>query len=603
MEDKAPATVVAAAIATDNTVDTINNAEASPKLSLEQQNEKEVIQNPDKITQDAQLGVQKAEAVALVWSKKTAYAVYVWVWLLFFVVSLQAAISNNIIYYAYADFASAPQIAQSYILAAVISGVLQLPIAKTLNLWGRAEGFLVFVAVYTLGLVVMAACTGPASYAAGYTIYYVGYTAVNFILSIFVADTSGLHNRAFAFALTGAPTICTAFVGPLAAQAFVTHVSWQWAYGAFAVIIPATCAPLAVVLKVFQKRAEAQGIFVRRPTASAQQRTLWRSIVHYLVAFDIVGALLLMAAFVLVLLPFSLQSYGLSHGYGSATFIAMLVVGVLLFPVFAAWEVYGLPQTPGAAPFLRWQLFRNRTVVGACAVSAILFFNFYTWDQYFYYYVQVVYDLDITRTGYMAQINGVGSTVWGVVFGVWIRKTRHFKYVCLFFGTPLLLLGAALMVYFRGAGSAIGWLVMCQIFIAFGTATLIVGDEMAVMAAADREGVPLVIALLGLFASIGGALGNAVAAAVYASVFPRALLDKLPPETQADYLDIYIGGSATQLLYPVGSATRTVIDYAWQEAQKYECITAAAIVVLAFPAIALWKNYSVDRKQVKGTVL
>ncbi|CAK7209943.1 hypothetical protein SBRCBS47491_000616 [Sporothrix bragantina] len=510
-----------------------------------------------------------------------------------------AAISNNIIYYAYADFASAPQIAQAYILAAVISGVLQLPIAKTLNLWGRAEGFLVFVAVYTLGLVVMASCTGPASYAAGYTIYWIGYTAVNFILSVFVADTSGLHNRAFALALTGAPTICTAFVGPLAAQAFVTHVSWQWAYGEFAIIIPATCAPLAVVLKVFQKRAEARGIFVR-PAVSG--RTVWQSIVHYLVAFDIVGALLLMAAFVLVLLPFSLQSYGLGHGYGSATFVAMLVVGVLLFPVFAVWEVYGLPRITGS-PFLKWQLFRSRTVVGACGVSAILFFNFYTWDQYFYYYVQVVYDLDITRTGYMAQINGVGSTIWGVVFGVWIRRTKHFKNVCLFFGTPLLLLGAALMVYFRGSGSPIGYLIMCQIFIAFGTATLIIGDEMAVMSAADREGVPLVLALLGLFSSIGGALGNAVAAAVYAKVFPGALLGKLPAETQADYLTIYLGGSATQLLYPVGSATRTAIDYAWQEAQKYECITAAAIVVLAFPSIALWKNYSVDRKQVKGTVL
>ncbi|CAK7199567.1 hypothetical protein SEUCBS139899_002248 [Sporothrix eucalyptigena] len=596
MADKEPTSTVFTAMAV-NAIDAIE--EISPKLSLEQQNEKEIIEHPDQVTKDAQLGVQKAEAVALVWSKKTAYLVYLWVWLLFFVISLQAAISNNIIYYAYADFASAPQIAQSYILGAVISGVLQLPIAKTLNLWGRAEGFLVFVGVYTLGLILMAACTGPPSYAAGYTLYWVGYTAVNFILSIFVADTSGLHNRAFAFALTGAPTICTAFVGPLAAQAFVEHTTWQWAYGSFAIIIPVTCAPLAVVLKLFQKRAEAQGVFVP-PAASG--RSVVQSVAHYLVEFDIVGAFLLMAAFVLVLLPFSLQSYGLSHGYGSATFIAMLVVGVLLFPMFVLWEQFGLPRRTGS-PFIKWPLFRNRTVVGACVLSTVIFFNFYTWDQYFYYYVQVVYDLDITKTGYMAQINGVGSTIWGVLFGVWIRKTRHFKYVCLFFGAPLLLLGAALMVYFRGASSPIGYLIMCQIFIAFSTATLIVGDEMAVMSAADREGVPIVIALLGLFSSIGGAVGNAVAAAVYASVFPKALLQQLPVDTQADYLTIYLGGSTTQLTYPVGSATRTAIDYAWQEAQKYECITAAVIVVLAFPAIGMWKNYSVDKKQVKGTVI
>ena len=43
-----------------------------------------------------------------------------------------------------------------------------------------------------------------------------------------------------------------------------------------------------------------------------------------------------MAAFILFLLPFSLQSYGRA-AYSSPTFIAMIVIGVLLFPVFAAW--------------------------------------------------------------------------------------------------------------------------------------------------------------------------------------------------------------------------------------------------------------------------
>lgn len=369
--------------------------------------------------------------------------------------------------------------------------------------------------------------------------------------------------------------------------------------------MPVTCAPLAIVLKIYQKRAEAQGLFVR-PKASG--RTTLQSVVHYLLEFDIVGAFILMAAFVLVLLPFSLQSNGLagSSGYGSPAFITMLAVGVLLFPVFVAWEQFGLPRRRGTPTFIRWDLFRSRTVLGASVVAAVIFFNFYTWDQYFYYYVQVVYDLDITHTGYMAQVNGVGTTLWAVLFGVWIRKTLYFKHVCLFFGAPLVLLGAALMVYFRGSSSPIGYLVMCQIFIAFGTGTLIIGDEMAVMAAADREGVPIVLALLGLFSSIGGALGNAVAAAVYANTFPAALLRALPADdgdARANYMAIYLGGSKAQLAYPVGSATRTAIEYAWQESQKYECITAAVIMVLAFPAIAAWKNYSVDRKQVKGNVL
>lgn len=497
------------------------------------------------------------------------------------------------IYYAYANFASAPQISQAYIVSTIVGGVLQLPIAKTLNIWGRTEGFLAFLAVFILGLIVIASCNGPNGFAAGYTLYWIGYSALNFILSVFVADASGLKNRAFVYAFIGTPTICTAFVGPLAAQAFVAHSTWRWAYGCFGIITFIIFVPLAVVFKVYQRKAEKLGLFQHVSTG----RTKVQSVVHYIHEFDVVGAFILMAAFILFLLPFSLHTYGFS-GYSSATFIAMVVIGLLLFPVFALWECYF-----ARFPFIKWELFKKRTVLGACILSAIIFFNYNTWDQYFYYYVQVVYNLDTSNTGYMTQIYGVGSTIWAVLFGIWIRKTKYFKNVCLFFGAPLLMLGAGLMIHFRGSQSDIGYLVMSQIFIAFGGGTLVIGDEMAVMAAADRDGVPLMIALISLSSSVGGAIGYAVASAIYANTFPQALLRALPESAKADYATIYAGGSTTQLMYPPGSETRNAINYAWAYSQKYECITAACVVVLTFPAIAMWKNYNVDRKQVKGTVI
>ena len=47
-------------------------------LSLEERNEKEVIENGDRITADAQLGVKKAEAAALVWPRWAVFATYGW---------------------------------------------------------------------------------------------------------------------------------------------------------------------------------------------------------------------------------------------------------------------------------------------------------------------------------------------------------------------------------------------------------------------------------------------------------------------------------------------------------------------------------------------
>ncbi|CAI7565671.1 unnamed protein product [Penicillium palitans] len=561
--------------------------------SLEERNERELLEHPDEVTQEAQVGVQKAEATALVWSKPTLYATYAWIWLCFFVLSMQSSISSNVIYYAYANFASAPQISQAFIVSTIIGGVLQLPIAKTLNIWGRAEGFLALLLVFILGLIVIASCNGPNGFAAGYTLYWIGYTALNFILTVFVADASGLRNRAFVYAFIGTPTICTAFVGPLVAQAFLVHSTWRWAYGCFAIITFFLFVPLALVFKFYQRKAEKLNLFVRVPSG----RTTAQSFVHYFHEFDVVGAFILMAAFILFLLPFSLETYGFS-GYSSATFIAMVVIGILLFPVFAIWE-----RLFARTPFIKWELFKKRTVLGACILSAVIFFNYNTWDQYFYYYVQVVYNLDTSKTGYMTQIYGVGSTIWAVLFGIWIRKTKHFKNVCLYFGAPLMLLGAGLMIHFRGSQGNIGYLVMCQIFIAFGGGTLVIGDEMAVMAAADRDGVPLMIAMISLSSSFGGAIGYAVAVAIYSNTFPQALLSALPDSAKADYATIYAGGSAAQLVYPPGSETRNAINYAWAYSQKYECITAAVLLVLAFPAIAMWHNYNVDKRQVKGTVI
>jgi len=304
-----------------------------------------------------------------------------------------------------------------------------------------------------------------------------------------------------------------------------------------------------------------------------------------------------MAAFILVLLPFSLQTYGRAP-YKSATFIAMVVVGFLLFFVFAAWEKFFARKH-----FVRWELFKERTVLGACFLAAILYFSFYSWDLYYYNFVLVVYNLSISKTGYMSQIYNIGSCFWGVVFGIWVRYTNHFKYTCLFFGLPLMFLGAGLMIHFRGQHSNIGFIIMCQIFIAISGGTLVIGEDMAVMAAANRDGVPMMLSLLGLSSSVGGAIGYAVAAAIYASTFPRALESALPASLKANASAIYLGGYLKQITYPVGSDTRNAINYAWGQSQKYGAISATAILPLAIPAIAVWKNYRVDKQQNKGVVI
>lgn len=200
-----------------------------------------------------------------------------------FMLAFQSSVGGNVLYYAYSKFDSAPQIAVAGILAQIVGGVLKLPIAKVLNVWGRAEGLLVFFAVFQIGIIILATCTGPNSYAAGYTIYWVGYDAIYLILDVFIADTSGLRNRAFAFAFVQTPFICTAFTGPLAAQRLLAGgASWRWAYGIFAIVNMVVYCPLAFVFKYYESKAKKQGLLTRQNSG----RTTVQSIVHYIHEFD-----------------------------------------------------------------------------------------------------------------------------------------------------------------------------------------------------------------------------------------------------------------------------------------------------------------------------
>ncbi|KAJ6013393.1 Siderochrome iron transporter 2 [Penicillium herquei] len=553
---------------------------------------KEADFNPNHITDQAALGQQKAEAAALVWSRPVVFMIYAWIWVCFFMLALHSSIGSNLINYVFSDFSMAPQVSTSYILATIIGGVLKLPLAKTLQLWGRAEALLFSTTIYVIGMIILAASNGATTFAAGYVLYWIGYYCIYLILDIFVADTSGMRSRAFAFAFASTPFICTAFTGPLAATSIRENSGWRWGYGMFCIIQPFVFCPLAIVFKFYERKAIRMGVWDRRLSG----RTKLQSIIHYIHEFDVIGAFLLMAAWVLFLLPFSLAQYGHAQ-YKSASFIAMLITGVFMLFVFVAWEKWG-----ARTHFVRYELLRQPTIIGACACSAIIYFSFYLWDQYFFNFVLITYNLNSTLTGYVNQIYNIGSCAWSPVLGLLIWWCRRFKYICLFFGAPLMILGSGLMIYFRGTDHAIGYLVMSQIFIAVAGGTMVIGEDMAVMASGGREGTPIMLALIGLFSNLGGALGYAVCAAIYNNVFVEALRDHLPDDLKANATQIYTGGIALQSTYPVGSPLRDAVVYAWSYSQKMNCIASTCLLVLLIPAVAMWKNYDVGKKQNKGVM-
>ena len=303
--------------------------------------------------------------------------------------------------------------------------------------------------------------------------------------------------------------------------------------------------------------------------------------------------ILIIAGWSLVLLPMSLANYQ-SAGWASATIIAMLVIGVCLLVSFGLWERFFARKQ-----FLPFHYLVDRTVIGSCLCAGTLFISFYCWDLYFLSFLQVVYNLNLSDAGYVSSIYSLGSCFWGIVVGLLIPWSGHFKWLACC-AVPLQILGTGLMIYFRQPHKPLGYVIMCQVFIAFSGGTLVICQEIAIMAAVGPDNIAVALALQSLFTAVGGAIGTAVSGAIWTNTLPGELEKYLPADLQSRAADIY-ASIETQLSYEWGSPGREAIITAYAETQRYMCIAATAVLVLQMVWVLMWRDISVkDFKKPRG---
>ena len=395
------------------------------------------------------------------------------------------------------------------------------------------------------------------------------------------------------FAYASSPYIITTWItGPIAKSVLKT-IGFRWGFGIFCIVTPIVTFPFFGLFLHYHYKAKNRGLLPRRQSHG----TLVQSLQYYAREFDAVGLLLITAGISLFLLPFNIYSYQ-AKKWEAPIVICFLIFGFLTMVAFAVWE-----KRYATVRFLPFHLITDRTVMGACLLSFTSFVSFYCWDSMFLSFLQVVLGLDITSTSYVANIYTLGSCFWGLVVGYWIRRTGKFKWFCLMFGIPFTVLGVGLMLKFRQPDVNVGYIVMCQIFIAFAGGTIVICEQTAAMAAVPHQYIAVIIAIEGMCSSIGGGVGGSIAAAIWQGIFPQALGKYLPEEAQVNLTIIY-GDLATQLSYPEGSPTRQAIQHAYSDAQRMMLIAGTAVLALGFVAVALWRDINVKEfKQVKGRVI
>ncbi|RSM16584.1 hypothetical protein CEP52_000075 [Fusarium oligoseptatum] len=116
--------------------------------------------------QNASHGVQEIQAITLVWSKGSLATLLCLIWLLFLVQGFRYSIFAVMLPYATSEWSSHSLLTVVAIVADAMTSAVYIPMAKVLNVWGRAEGFLLMVVFATIGLILTAASHNLATFCA-----------------------------------------------------------------------------------------------------------------------------------------------------------------------------------------------------------------------------------------------------------------------------------------------------------------------------------------------------------------------------------------------------------------------------------------------------
>ncbi|OGM51184.1 siderophore iron transporter [Aspergillus bombycis] len=543
-------------------------------------------------------GVAEIEALATVWSTKALHIGYALVFVIFFINSFQQETTGSLSPYVYSKFANHSLVSRTNVLTNVVGGVAKLPCAMLIDVWGRPKGFGIMTGLCTLGLFLMAICANVETYVTAQVIYWVGYNGMDYVLHIFLSDTTDLVNRSFVYGMASTPYVVTTFAGPAAAQSLYEKGGLWWGFGIFVFLTPLVTAPFMWLLWASLRKAYAAGLIRKNHS----QRTWTRSIKHYFIEFDTIGLSLVTIAFVLMLLPLTPTSQpsngnmSLLDRWRSLDTTASLSLGVFVFMAFVLWERFCAPVC-----FLPFSRLKDRTLLGACFLAASLFASFYCWDLYLASYLQVTFNTSIRETGYIYNIYTIGTCLWSVPLGLIIRKVDRLKWIALA-AMPLIFLGTGLMIHFRSPQSHIGYVVLCEVFKALAGGTLVICQQMAAMATGGHESVAVSFALVGLFTKLGGGIGSAISGAIWTNTVPVYLERYLPPGKKHKAAELY-GSIEDVLSYPIGTPERDATILAYGVAQRRMLIAGLSILPLAVASILMWRDIRLKKlNQVRGTV-
>ncbi|KAG1847454.1 major facilitator superfamily domain-containing protein [Suillus tomentosus] len=551
------------------------------------------------VDQEAHAGVMKVEAAQRVYGRYSRWCLFIGLGLASYIYSLDASTTYAYLTFATSYFGEHAFISSIAVAQSLIIAVGKPVIAKVADVSSRGTAYVSVLIFYVLGYTVIASAPNVAFIAGGIVLYAVGYTGLQLLTQIIIADITTLAWRGLVVSLVSTPFLINAFIGSNISTAVLNTIGWRWGYAMFAVLVPVSLAPLIFTLLWAERKAKRIALLDSNKSRSREnstQRSLSDKSVSAMAVFlrsaeqlDLVGLVLLGAAVSLTLLPLTI-SQAVSGSWKNGSILAMFFMGVVFLVVFAVWDLR-YASMPVIAP----RFVKNRSVVCAAFIGFFDFMSFFLTYAYLFSFVLVVKPWSLVNATYFIQVQSVALTLFGILAGLSMRFLHRYKYV-LVVGLVIRLAGVAMMIHSRGANASNAELVWTQILQGFGGGFAAVSSQVGAQASVPHADVAIITAIVLLVTEIGGAVGNACAGAIWSNTMPGNLEKYLPSLTNEERAELF-GSIRSAASYPLGHPIREGVINAYDDTMKIMVTAATILSVIPILLALAMPNWYLGDKQ------
>ncbi|WVO22932.1 uncharacterized protein IAS62_004276 [Cryptococcus decagattii] len=430
-----------------------------------------------------------------------------------------------------------------------------------------ARVFSMITYLIVLSDAMMAGCKNVQTYIGANVFSGLSGTGYTIALQIYYAETTSIRERA---------------LWNVAADSFTS--GWRWGYGMWSIINAVLAIPFIAILFSWHRRVRHNPHIPHLPP----QTNIVDQLFH---EYDLIGSCLLVASVALILIPLTLAK-GVASNWTDDN-IAMICVGFGLLVLFIAWSTpkRWRPKwlfTP-RLPLIPWYTLKNRSLMSMFVINMCDFMSYGAFTTYFQTFLQVAVRTSASKASMIDNtlriVFQVTALVVGLIMRFWTpaciklglgKRLFHTRYP-VWIGIPLCALSIGIDINFvqhpRRKSAIASYVIAKAIYGMFQTSA-----QITVQASSRRRELAIATGIFYFAASLGGAIGVAVAGAVWLNTLPDALAKNLPAASVNLASKIY-GSITIAISYDPNSEIGLAILKSYVHTMKILAIVATCLQI------------------------